>query len=729
MAFSQRGSTLTAADAASLSYPEYGSRTALSADGNTLAVLAKFWSLSANNTAGIYTYDRSGSSWTPRGSVLTKSPGSADNESWGLGFLSLNSDGTILALGAHDNSVSPFDSRGAVYVHDRSGSSWVQRGGAITPATRISGDAFGNGGAISANGLVLIVASFSKVYRFTWNGSAWIEDATILAVGASAVAVNADGSAIAISRSVSDFGTGDFRVYTWSGSAWSQKGATITVSTGNFGKSIAMRSDADRVYVGSPTKLVSVSNQGALLHYDWSGSAWSAGTAIVAPDAANNDQFGYVATDGASALAVGAIYWEGSITDQGGVYILDYTPDPTGSGAATYSASVTGYGGIPNTGSGTPQYAAVVSGVGGFYVQFSTVAESAAAADASTPLASYYQAVHDGIRATTSAVLQAAYQQALSETALGQVVLAAGKHFEALIAEAVTGNVGAAIALSAQLVELSAANDVPRTQAQLVVDLAEVVVALASLANGTTYDFLETANANDVVAPRLTAVALLLESMLAADTATPALTLMSVVEEGAATQDTPAALLSAVALITEAANAGVLLRLGDDYYVGWVLNPEGMPTKNGPAPTVSQYQNYPFNSLARLNGGYYAAGAEGLYELTGSDDAGTPIVGYLKSGKFDFGSSMQKRLDSAYFAVATDGTVRLKVITHEDGANVETWYQVTSRDEGAVAENIRLKIGKGLRSRYWQFELVVEDAANFELEEFMLVPLNLTRRL
>src|SRR5574337_538832 len=689
MAFSQRGSTLTAADAASLSYPEYGSRTALSADGNTLAVLAKFWSLSANNTAGIYTYDRSGSSWTPRGSVLTKSPGSADNESWGLGFLSLNSDGTILALGAHDNSVSPFDSRGAVYVHDRSGSSWVQRGGAITPATRISGDAFGNGGAISANGLVLIVASFSKVYRFTWNGSAWIEDATILAVGASAVAVNADGSAIAISRSVSDFGTGDFRVYTWSGSAWSQKGATITVSTGNFGKSIAMRSDADRVYVGSPTKLVSVSNQGALLHYDWSGSAWSAGTAIVAPDAANNDQFGYVATDGASALAVGAIYWEGSITDQGGVYILDYTPDPPGSAAATYSASVTGYGGIPNTGSGTPQYAAVVSGVGGFYVQFSTVAESAAAADASPPLASYYQAVHDGIRATTSAVLQAAYQQALSETALGQVVLAAGKHFEALIAEAVTGNVGAAIALSAQLVELSAANDVPRTQAQLVVDLAEVVVALTSLANGTTYDFLETANANDVVAP----------------------------------------LLSAVALITEAANAGVLLRLGDDYYVGWVLNPEGMPTKNGPAPAVSQYQNYPFNSLARLNGGYYAAGAEGLYELTGSDDAGTPIVGYLKSGKLDFGSSMQKRLDSAYFAVATDGTVRLKVITHEDGANVETWYQVTSRDEGAVAENIRLKIGKGLKSRYWQFELVIEDAANFELEEFMLVPLNLTRRL
>lgn len=358
-----------------------------------------------------------------------------------------------------------------------------------------------------------------------------------------------------------------------------------------------------------------------------------------------------------------------------------------------------------------------------------SLTETADGDDNQSVMPSYYATVRDGIRATTSATLQAAYNQALSESALGQVVLAAGKHFEALISEAVTGNVAAALALSARLVELSTASDVPASQAQLVVDLAEVIVALSSLAHGTTYDFLETAAANDTVAPRVTALALLLESMLAADTPTPTLTLISVVEEGGTADDTPASLLSAVTLLTEAATAGVLLRLGDDYYVGWAMNPEAVQTRNGMQPAVTQYQNFPFNSFAKLSGRYYAAASDGIYELTGSDDAGTPIVGYLKSGKLDFGSSTHKRMDSAYFAVATDGVVRLKTITHDRGENIETWYQVVSRDDGAVAENIRLKIGKGLKSRYWQFELVVEDASSFELEEFMLIPLNLTRRL
>jgi hypothetical protein len=362
--------------------------------------------------------------------------------------------------------------------------------------------------------------------------------------------------------------------------------------------------------------------------------------------------------------------------------------------------------------------------------KFCYASESADASDSpGIPLRSMYAVVREGIRAATSATLQAAYQQAMTESAVGQVMLAAGKHFEALVAEAITGNVGLAMALGSQLIDQAQAADVPLSLRQLAVDVAETLVALASLASGQTYDFLETAAANDVVTPRITALALILESLTATATPAAALTLMSVVEEGAAADDTPTTLAAYLALITEAVNTGVLLKLGDDYYVGWVLNPEGMQTKNGPVPTVSQYQNYPFNSLARIGSRYFAAGADGLYELTGSTDAGAPIVGYLKSGKLDFGSAMQKRMDSAYFAVATDGTVRLKVITHEDGANVETWYQVTSRDEGEVAENIRLKIGKGLRSRYWQFELVVDEASSFELEEMQLIPMMLTRRL
>jgi hypothetical protein len=40
-----------------------------------------------------------------------------------------------------------------------------------------------------------------------------------------------------------------------------------------------------------------------------------------------------------------------------------------------------------------------------------------------------------------------------------------------------------------------------------------------------------------------------------------------------------------------------------------------------------------------------------------------------------------------------------------------------------------VKIGKGLRSRYWQFELVNIDGADFDLDTIEFHPVLLTRRV
>jgi hypothetical protein len=63
--------------------------------------------------------------------------------------------------------------------------------------------------------------------------------------------------------------------------------------------------------------------------YDWSGSAWvQRGSVLTASDAAVYDEFGIsvALNDAGTVLAVGATRWEGTATDQGGVYIYDYAP-------------------------------------------------------------------------------------------------------------------------------------------------------------------------------------------------------------------------------------------------------------------------------------------------------------------------------------------------------------------------------------------------------------------
>ena len=70
----------------------------------------------------------------------------------------------------------------------------------------------------------------------------------------------------------------------------------------------------------------SYTDQGAVYIYDWSGSSWvQRGSVITASDAGTTDQFGVscsLSADG-SVLAVGALLWDGPAgSDQGAVYII-----------------------------------------------------------------------------------------------------------------------------------------------------------------------------------------------------------------------------------------------------------------------------------------------------------------------------------------------------------------------------------------------------------------------
>jgi hypothetical protein len=144
---------------------------------------------------------------------------------------------------------------------------------------------------------------------------------------------------------------------------------------------------------------------------------------------------------------------------------------------------------------------------------------------------------------------------------------------------------------------------------------------------------------------------------------------------------------------------------------------------------ISEYDNYNYNSMVSFKGRFYGASDDGLFELDGDDDAGTPIQAKLSSLMLDFGSSRQKRVRSAYLGYTATNQLVLRVRSVSQGLLSEDWYEareVTSAE--APRANIA-HVGQGLKSRYWQFELVNVDGGDFEIDQLEMYPIFLGRRV
>ena len=157
---------------------------------------------------------------------------------------------------------------------------------------------------------------------------------------------------------------------------------------------------------------------------------------------------------------------------------------------------------------------------------------------------------------------------------------------------------------------------------------------------------------------------------------------------------------------------------GDDQtaYTGYVMNPK--------VGGLTEYQNYNFNSIGKIAGQYYGASRTGLYLLEGADDAGTDIDVAIKFGAFDPGTGMKSRVQQAYIGVRADGKIIFKTFA-DDGK--ERWYETQALHDDLQTQ--RAKLGRGVKSRYWQFELVNRDGGSIDLEQFEFLPIVLTRRV
>ncbi|WP_192485284.1 DUF4347 domain-containing protein, partial [Cysteiniphilum marinum] len=184
-----------------------GSAHTLSADGLSVAVGAENGGSAGTTSEGsvrIFSWD--GSSWVQKGSEID---GDANEDKLGGFGVALNADGTIMAAGAPLNDAVG-GNNGQVKVYEFDGTDWVQKGSDIYGEA--NSDLFGWRVALSGDGLTLAVnaplnddggGSSGHIRLYHWDGNDWVQvhhDIAGLSSGdqfGNGLALSADGKVLA----------------------------------------------------------------------------------------------------------------------------------------------------------------------------------------------------------------------------------------------------------------------------------------------------------------------------------------------------------------------------------------------------------------------------------------------------------------------------------------------------------------------------------------------------
>lgn len=148
-------------------------------------------------------------------------------------------------------------------------------------------------------------------------------------------------------------------------------------------------------------------------------------------------------------------------------------------------------------------------------------------------------------------------------------------------------------------------------------------------------------------------------------------------------------------------------------------------TMNTRMTSVTEYQNFNFNSYAFFNGNYYGAGPGGLYLLDGNDDDGVNIDWSFKTGQMDDKTVELKRLPEIVMGLRANGPVRVRVWKDD---NTYFDYTLPATNTNTIHQQ-RVQPGKGMRSRYYMVELLGLSNAAIEIDSMQVNMSKTTRRI
>jgi len=258
-----------------------GSSVSLSSNGHRIAIGAPF-NNGANGTSSghVLVYELDGSTWEKIGNDID---GEAEGDNSGFS-VSLSSNGTRVAIGASDN-----DDSGHVRVYELNGTTWEKLGDDIDGDA--AGDMFGSSVSLSSNGTRVAIGAHKtdvsndinrgQVQIREWDGSKWDQlgqDIDGDAAGdwfGHSVSLSSDGSRVAIGAFFNDgangTNSGHVRVYELDGTTWNQLGIDIDgeAEGDQSGYSVSLSSDGHRVAIGAYRNDGDGSNSGHVRVYEW----------------------------------------------------------------------------------------------------------------------------------------------------------------------------------------------------------------------------------------------------------------------------------------------------------------------------------------------------------------------------------------------------------------------------------------------------------------------------
>jgi FG-GAP repeat len=236
--------------------------------------------------------------------------------------------GNLAIVGAYGDD-DKGDSSGSAYIYAFDGTTWNQQA-KLTGADEVAFDYFGMAVAISGN-MALVAAprdntlgvDAGAVYVFSFDGTAWTQQAKLFASGAKDFDVF--GISVALSGNIALIGAlsanddrGGAYVFTFDGTSWSQQ-AKLSAADGvlgdAFGSSVSL--SGTRALIGAYSNGIG----GAAYVFNFNGTTWSQAAKLTGLDTAADDTFGWTVSLSGNLALVGAPH---AHNNRGAAYIFAY---------------------------------------------------------------------------------------------------------------------------------------------------------------------------------------------------------------------------------------------------------------------------------------------------------------------------------------------------------------------------------------------------------------------
>ena len=257
--------------------------------------------------------------------------------------VSLNSDGTIVAIGAYGNNGNGSDS-GHVRVYEYSVGSWGQLGSDINGEA--ASDRSGQSVSLSSDGTIVAIGAYfndgngsdsGHVRVYEYSGGTWsqlgsdIDGEAESDFSGYSVSLSNDGTRVAIGAYLNDgngSNSGHVRVFEYSNSSWSQLGSDINgeSSSDQSGWSVSLSGDGTTVAIGAKGNDGADTNAGHVRVFKYSSGSWGQlGSDIDGEDWEDRSGESVSLSDDGTIVAIGAALNDGNGGSSGHVRVYEYS--------------------------------------------------------------------------------------------------------------------------------------------------------------------------------------------------------------------------------------------------------------------------------------------------------------------------------------------------------------------------------------------------------------------